>query len=141
MISVVNTHKIVQNVIPEKQLPKTPLRLLVSHPRSVKNAYQFLEGTSMLAHIALHPESFPTVPFSSHSEPQYKNLLLVANNREQTPNDWNQHALQILLNMFPEDRRPTVLKPYSDSQFNGRNQLCDRIIVTRHFCWSLDVCS
>ena len=31
--------------------------------------------------------------------------------------------------MFPADRRPTLLYPYSDNQFNGHNVVCDRLIV------------
>lgn len=58
---VVNAYKLVQQTIPHKQFPATPLGLLVAHPRSVWNAYQFLEGTSYLAYIALHPEQFPAV--------------------------------------------------------------------------------
>ena len=58
---LVNPYKIVTNTIQEKNIPKAPLRLLVAHPRSVRNAYQFLEGTSMITHIAMHPESFPQV--------------------------------------------------------------------------------
>lgn len=60
---VVNPTKVTQSTIPKKNLPKKSLGLIVAHPRSVKNAYQFLEGTSYLAHIALHPESFPIVRF------------------------------------------------------------------------------
>ena len=60
---LVNVHKVTKEKMPAKSLPKKPLGLLIAHPRSVKNAYQFLEGTSMLAHIALHPEIFPRVRF------------------------------------------------------------------------------
>ena len=59
--SLVNQYKITQSPIPEKLIPNQPIKLLVAHPRSVKNAYQFLEGTSFIAHIALHPEVFPAV--------------------------------------------------------------------------------
>ena len=61
---LVNAYKLVQQTIPHKQFPSTPLGLLVAHPRSVWNAYQFLEGTSYLASIALHPEQFPAVLLS-----------------------------------------------------------------------------
>ena len=54
---------------------------------------------------------------------------MVANQREQNPDEWNRHALQIMLNMFPADRRPTLLHPYTDNQFNGHNVVCDRLIV------------
>ena len=53
----------------------------------------------------------------------------MANQREQNPDEWNRHALQIMLNMFPADRRPTLLHPYTDNQFNGHNVVCDRLIV------------
>lgn len=58
---VVNPFKVVTTPLSERQLVKKPMQLLVAHPRSVRNAYQFLEGTSMLAHIAMHPEIFPSV--------------------------------------------------------------------------------
>ena len=58
---LVNPFKVTTSPIPERSLVKKPLHLLVAHPRSVHNAYQFLEGTSMLAHIAMHPEIFPPV--------------------------------------------------------------------------------
>lgn len=58
---LVNAPKINKEKMPTKNIPKKPLNLLVMHPRSVKNAYQFLEGTSMLAYISLHPEIFPPV--------------------------------------------------------------------------------
>lgn len=60
-LHLVNPYKIITNTIQEKSLPRVPLNLLVAHPRSVKNAYQFLEGTSMITHIAMHPKSFPPV--------------------------------------------------------------------------------
>lgn len=54
---------------------------------------------------------------------------MVANQREQQPDEWNHHTLNIMLSMFPKDRRPVVLTPYTDQQFSGHNLLCDRIIV------------
>ena len=54
---------------------------------------------------------------------------MVANQREQKPDEWNRHALEIMLKMFPAERRPTLLHPYTDNQFNGHNVVCDRLIV------------
>ena len=45
--------------IPRNLLPPNPRDLLITHPRAVTNAYQFLEGTSMLAYVAMHPNDFP----------------------------------------------------------------------------------
>ena len=61
--TLVNPFKVVTTPLSERQLVKKPMQLLVAHPRSVRNAYQFLEGTSMLAHIAMHPEIFPSVDY------------------------------------------------------------------------------
>ena len=45
-------------------------------------------------------------------------------------NEWNLRALEILINMLPPDRRPRLLRPYTDPQFSGHNIVCDRILVT-----------
>ena len=62
---------------------------------------------------------------------------MIANQREQQPDPWNRQILDIMLAMFPTDRRPVLLSPYTDPQFNGHNLLCDRIIV--HFVVQFDI--
>lgn len=56
-------HEVKSGQIPRNQLPTNPLDLVVVHPRAVTNSYQFLEGTSMLAYVAIHPNEFPIVMY------------------------------------------------------------------------------
>lgn len=66
---------------------------------------------------------------------------MIANQREQQPDAWNREILDIMLTMFPADRRPVLLSPYTDPQFNGHNLLCDRIIVHFFVQFDVDICT
>lgn len=56
-----NIIRVLKTPLHPSKLHSTPLKLAVIHPSSFSQSYDFLEGTSLLSYIALHPHHFPKV--------------------------------------------------------------------------------
>ena len=114
---VVNTVRVLKTPLNPTKMVSSPLRLAVLHPSSLSHPYQFLEGSSLLSFIALHPDQFPQL-----------DQLLLLGGRNADLSSLTSFLLRSMLSLFPETTRPK-LRFLNDASFPRQKNVCDRWIV------------
>ncbi|KAK8811951.1 hypothetical protein WA538_003221 [Blastocystis sp. DL] len=112
-----NTVRVLKTPLNPTKMVSSPLRLAVLHPSSLSHPYQFLEGSSLLSFIALHPDQFPQL-----------DQLLLLGGRNADLSSLTSFLLRSMLSLFPETTRPK-LRFLNDASFPRQKNVCDRWIV------------
>ena len=114
---VVNTVRVLKTPLNPTKMVSSPLHLAILHPSSLSHPYQFLEGSSLLSFIALHPDQFPPLDH-----------LLLLGGRNSDLSSLTSFLLQSMLSLFPKTIRPK-LRFLDDSSFSRQKNVCDRWMV------------
>ena len=64
-----NYVRVLKTPLHPSKVAETPLHLVLAHPPSLSNRYQFTEGVSMLSYVATHLAEFPPVCSVIHRHP------------------------------------------------------------------------
>ena len=93
----------------------------VFRPHGFSNIYHFLEGTSQMVRLILHPELFPPVHPAARSHSQINHVLISG----QTSCDytkWTCFLEYVYLDLFPQVKRP-LLHIGRDDEFLKKGRL------------------
>lgn len=111
----------IENV--EASLPSDQLHLHGNHtavfrPRSFSNIYHFLEGSSQLIRLALHPEIFPAI---TH--------VVMAGQKAAWYDEWAGFMDYVYLDLFAPSRRPQLHLDRKDPLLKPHQAFCDAFVV------------
>ena len=108
----------VKSTLSSDQLHSHGNHTAVFRPRSFSNIYHFLEGSSQLIHLALHPERFPAI---SH--------VIMAGQKAAWYDEWAGFMDYVYLDLFATSRRPQLHLDRKDQLLKPHQAFCDSLMV------------
>ena len=108
----------VKSTLSPDQLHSHGNHTAVFRPRSFSNIYHFLEGSSQLIHLALHPERFPAI---SH--------VVMAGQKAAWYDEWAGFMDYVYLDLFAASRRPQLHLDRKDHLLKPHQAFCDSLMV------------